>query len=490
MVIERTPWQHQLDVIPKAVRSRFYGLFWQMGTGKTYTSIQILRHWFTEEKRVMRTLVLGPPIVVENWYREICAYSKFGVQTTKLQGTGKERIKAFERKRELGHVFITNFHSLLNKDLFEKILAWGPEVLVFDEIHRLKDPKSKTSKAALKLSKLAIRKLGLTGTPVLNSPADVFQQMLLLDNGKTLGKNFVVFRNNFFVDRNAGMPKQRYFPKWEPIASKQALLSKMLAPLTSVVKKEECLSLPPLVRQIRYVSLSPEQKKIYESLKKDFVAFLGEKECTTDLAITRALRMQQVVSGYMPVTNSLETETYEFKDNPRIKALEEILEDIGDAKVIIWAVYHANYKAIRDLCERRQIRFVEVHGQVSALEKQKAIDLFTLDPGIKVFLGHPLSGGIGVNLVVAPYSIFYSRNFSLEQSLQAEARNHRGGSEIHQSITRIDLVAKGTIEELVVEALHSKQSVLDSILKGISDDNKSRRIRASSAKIVSAPAGN
>ena len=74
------------------------------------------------------------------------------------------------------------------------------------------------------------------------------------------------------------------------------------------------------------------------------------------------------------------------------------------------------------------------------------------------------AGGVGINLVEASYSIYYSKGFKLEDDLQSEARNYRGGSEIHTSVTRIDLVTPNSIDELVNEALASKQQISDNIL--------------------------
>jgi SNF2 family DNA or RNA helicase len=79
-------------------------------------------------------------------------------------------------------------------------------------------------------------------------------------------------------------------------------------------------------------------------------------------------------------------------------------------------------------------------------------------------IANQASGGIGINLVEASYSVFYSKNFSLEQDIQAEGRNYRGGSEQHAKITRIDLVSPGTIDELVLKALREKQKMSDLIL--------------------------
>ena len=135
--------------------------------------------------------------------------------------------------------------------------------------------------------------------------------------------------------------------------------------------------------------------------------------------------------------------------------------------MIVWAVFKENYKAIREVCETLGVEYVEITGKKTSKQKDAAIDLFHNDLSVRVLLGHPGSGGIGINLVAASYAIFYSRNFSLEYDLQAEARNYRGGSGRHTRVTRIDLVAKDTIDEVVAAKLAEKQNVSDKILVNI-----------------------
>jgi len=107
---------------------------------------------------------------------------------------------------------------------------------------------------------------------------------------------------------------------------------------------------------------------------------------------------------------------------------------------------------------------VELHGSISGKQRDNNIESFKQDPDTRVLIGHPLSGGIGVNLQESSYSIWYSRNFSLECYLQARARNHRGGSEIHSKITEINLVAPGTIDEKILDKVQQKKKIADSIM--------------------------
>ena len=135
-----------------------------------------------------------------------------------------------------------------------------------------------------------------------------------------------------------------------------------------------------------------------------------------------------------------------------------------DHKIIIWAVFKDNYSAIRKVLEKDGINYVEIHGGITGKKKFEAVDAFNTDDSVRVIIGHPGSGGIGINLVAASHAIFYSRGFSLEHDLQAEARNYRGGSEQHDQITRIDLIAKDTIDERILEALEEKKKTAETVL--------------------------
>ncbi len=469
MTPELKLWDHQREIIKRAVPLKAYGIFAEMGTGKTCAAIQILRHWYTAEKRVLKTLVLGPPIIVQNWKREIQAFSKVGDKVVVLDGTGKNRERLLQEilEGDNNKIVVTNYETLLMFAVNHRLGLWSPEVIIFDESHKLKNVEAKRTKLAIKLADGAPRKLILTGTPILNTPMDMFSQFRVMDGGATFGRNFFVFRAQYFYDKNAGMPKDKHFPLWLPRPGAFEELHRKIQPVSMVVKKSECLDLPPLVRQTIYVELSKEQAKLYNAMKKDFVAYVNGKACVAQLAITKALRLLQISSGFV----TLEGEEGEartnvvIKDNPRAQALREVLGEItSEHKCIVWAVFRQDFATIRAVCEELSLPFVEVHGAISAKRKQEAVDSFNNDPAVRVFIGHPGSGGIGINLVSASYAVYYSRSFSLEEFLQSSARNYRSGSEQFEKITQIDIIARGTIDELVAERLASKQEVSSAVL--------------------------
>jgi SNF2 family DNA or RNA helicase len=314
-----------------------------MGTGKSATVVNILRNKYNKNKKILRTLIVCPKAVVLNWEREILKFSK--IPLTKiliLTGPVSKRVEYLENF-DKDAIYITNFEAMTNDKFVASLLANPPNCMVIDESHRTKNPAAKRSKMLIKLSeqmeKLSVHhRYILTGTPVLQNTMDLFSQFLILNQGKTFGKNFFAFRANYFRDKNAYMPKQKHFPAWVPTAGSEDKLKALMEPHVVTAKKEDCLDLPPLLKTTVPVELSAEQKKAYDAMKKDFIAFIDEKgPAVATLALTKALRMQQIISGHLTLEDGA---IHSFMDNPRLDALEELLEDITPSeKVIVWATW-------------------------------------------------------------------------------------------------------------------------------------------------------
>jgi len=466
-------WKHQTEAIRKALELGSYGLFFEQGTGKTRTAIEILRRWYQAIERVEKTIILAPAIVLTNWKREFAKYSKIPQHKVYiLFGPGAKRCKQMEFIKKEGHaIVITNYEALQMEPLMNHITEWAPEILICDESHRLKNPQGKRAKEAFKLASKTSRRLILTGTPILNNPADIFQQFKILDLGATFGDNFYAFRARYFEDKNATFQSKRsYFPNWQPRADMFPDMHDRIQRKAVRVVKSDCLDLPPLVRQTVDVPLGREQARMYKEMLQEFVAFVSELRrdsgvtpaTIAQLAVTKALRLQQIVTGFCTLATG---DVHRIKDSNRIAVLTEVLADlVGAHKVIVWAAFKENYKMIGEALDREGIKYRLITGDQSHSEKQESVDLFERDDDCRVLVANQSAGGIGINLVRASYSIFFSKNFSLEADLQAEARNYRAGSEIHECVTRIDLVSRGTIDELVTAALAGKLNVAESIL--------------------------
>lgn len=467
-------WQHQVHAIRVAEVNQDLGLLMEMGTGKTRTMIEILRRRYAAVNRLRKTLILCPIIVCENWKAEFKMYSKVSQgDILVLTKSGKQRVNAFinavGEDLSKAKIVITNYEAMQMEDLYKLIMLWEPEILVCDESQRIKNPQSVRAKAVAQLADLTHHNYILTGTPILDGKGmDAFMQFRVLDRGQTFGKNFFGFRNRFFYDENAGMNKENHFPDWQPRLDTYLEFQAMIKRKAIRVLKKDCLDLPPFVRQVVHCELSREQVKAYKEMYNEYITFIESKQgepqaVVAQLAVTKSLRLQQIVSGFVKDENN----GIHRLPCPRLTVLKELLEDLvvsGGNKVIVWAVFKENYTMIAELCASLGIDYRTLTGDTPAKERQSNMEDFRSNPDVRVMIANQGAGGVGVNLVEASYAIYYSKGFKLEDDLQSEARNYRGGSEMHTSVTRIDIVAPGTIDELVTEALANKQQVGNQIL--------------------------
>lgn len=267
------------------------------------------------------------------------------------------------------------------------------------------------------------------------------------------------------VDMNANWRGQKKFPDWKPRPEMFPELNRKIYSIaTKVTKKEALPFLPDLVEINRYVELSPEQNKLYTEMKRDYITWINANSAAVaQLALTKLLRLQQIVCGHI---NDEHGNVHYIKDNPRLGALEDILLSlISEHKVIVWHTFKADSTLICRMLEKNKIKFVTINGEQDITQKQEAMNDFNTIDDCRVLVGNRRAGGIGINLIAADYSVVYGRNFSLGEEEQSKARNYRRGSEIHEKIIKIDLIAKGTVDETLAEALKNKSDVAGIILR-------------------------
>lgn len=499
LTFKTKPRKHQNDTFEEAKDLPFWGAFWEVGSGKTYFAILLCRWKYALYGRILPTLVFAPPRPVPGWKKQWLEHSFVEPgNVVLLQGSGKERLKTFnEAQVKFGSAFIavTNYESLLMGDLYDAFVKWDPAVLVCDESHRLKSSKAKKSKLMDALANPTDPKTKkprarpfvflLSGSPMLKDPMDLFMQFRIMDGGRTFGKNFFAFRARYFRDRNAGMPKDRYHPKWEVMTLARdgidafSEMQKVMAKCSNHITKEQCLDLPPETDETIKVEMSPVQKRLYNEMKSDLVTYYNSRAVSASLAITKALRLMQITSGYAP-GESLEdgqTKVMDLGETPKLEAFRELFTELIEQgrKVVVWAVFKQNYPTLKKIMEEvfakqeggDKFYVAECHGLISPGQQEKNLKLFESDANARAFLGHPKSGGIGVNeLIVASEDITYSRDFSLENYIQSRGRIHRDGTEKHghKKVTHYNLVCSGTIDELALTRLTSKEDMSDRLL--------------------------
>jgi SNF2 family DNA or RNA helicase len=466
--IEPYEWQHR--AIKLSDEQPNVALLADMGTGKTGAMVNILRLKYGRNKRILKTLILSPLVTLFNWRNEFKVHSFIDTSIIHpLYGTSVQKLKRLEKAIASGKdaIIVTNYETMISPTIVEALTKWGPEVLVLDESHLCKNHKAKRSKIVEKLSKQCMHRYLMTGTAIANSVEDIFMQYKIMDGGETFGNNFYTFQRTYMYDANAAWAhRDNHFPKWVVRPEMIDVIQSKMFEKAIRVTKAECMDLPPRVEEVYRVPLSPSQEKYYKQMERDLVTYIieGEKQgiAVAQLAITKALRLQQIVTGFVIDDQK---KVIEIEDNPRLKVVEELISALHvEHKVILWCSFRHNYIQLGRLMQDLGIEYVTITGDDNLKEKDDAMFKFNNEPQYRVAICNRRAAGIGVNLVAASYSIVYSRNFSLTEELQSKDRNYRGGSQIHDKITNINLCAMDTIDEKTTEDLLAKKNVSDSIL--------------------------
>lgn len=452
MEFKTSPKAHQLALLELSKDLDFKGVFWEMGTGKTKFAIDWIRYKFYHHGQVLNTLIVAPKIALINWKDEFIKHSSSGSIVYPL-------IKAVDRRRKLLEsvkhpaIFVTNFEAIakLEQTLIEKKI----DIIVVDESHLIKNPTAKVTKSVHSLARYSKYRLALTGTPMPNGALDVWSQAYFLDFGATFGTSYFGYRNSFFRDENAGNPHVQ-FSKYVLLDVAKPIINQLIAKIADVKRKDECLDLPPKVYQTMQLEMEKDQKKAYDDMLEDYIAYLQEDVIVADTAAIKQLRLNQISSGFYKNDDGKEVR---FKKNPKLDALKQVLECV-DAKVIVWCVFRNNIFLLQE--ELKKYNPACIFGDTKDKYAEEA--KFKTDDSCKIMIANPQSASVAINLVEASYAIYYSQDFNLVNRVQSEDRCHRIGSERHDSVTYIDLVFPKSIDEIVIKAVKYKQDLSKELL--------------------------
>jgi SNF2 family DNA or RNA helicase len=461
--------KHQEQAVNICKNKKAYALFFGCGSGKSLTAITIMRDKYIKHKSVLQTLIVCPLSVAKQWKAEIAKfYPDLEKYVSVAVGSYEEKKEAINNSKG---ILVTNIDSLSNANVVELLKAKTWACLIADESHMLKNFSSKRTKNAIKLADKITYKLILSGTPSTNGLMDIWSQFRILDkHGEILPESFFVFRNMYFRDANLVKKSRmgsKYFPDWQPSPDSLVRLKNRIADHCSIVKTEDVVDLPEHVKIIKTVEMTEEQRRVYSSMKNQMIAEFNNSVCVAQLALVKLIRLQQLVAGIF-----VDTENNFLKHIPcnRLTVLEETLEEISsEAKVIIWSKFEITYEQIGKVCEKLGRKYVTLTGDDNSTQKQESIEAFTKSKDVNTLIANQASGGTGLNLTEASYSIYYTKDFNLAYDEQSEARNYRKGSEMHSKVIRIDLVTENSVDEKINEALQNKRNIASELLssKGV-----------------------
>jgi SNF2 family DNA or RNA helicase len=327
--------------------------------------------------------------------------------------------------------------------------------MIVDESTCIKNPKAMQTKRVLKLSLKANCKWILNGTPITQSPLDLFSQCKFLHRNALPYNTYTAFKHAFAVETTMTMGSRSF----RKIIGYQNLdtLTKLLEPFSLRIEKKDCLDLPDKVFTQLAVELTPQQARLYKSMKDDCLAMLeGGELVTTTLALTRIVKLHQILTGFI----SDDDGTEHAIDNNRIAALMQIAETTQP--LVVFCAYRHN---VASICEALSNKYgadkvVAFSGDVSTPARNEAVARF--QNGEADFFIATSAAAKGLTLHRASTMVYYSNNYSLETRLQSQDRIHRIGQD--SKCTYIDLVVPNTIDQAILDRLKQKKELSSMVL--------------------------
>lgn len=466
------PRKHQVDALDAMSGRAAFALLMEMGTGKSKVILDEFGQ-LEANGEVNDLLVLAPAGAYCNWSRiddedpgEIQKHvsaelrSRLLVFTWKSGSSCKKKVLPFLQASG-PRVLVMNTEALSSpattaEEVCTKFLENGRGIMVVDESTSIKNYKARRTKAVLRLRHMAKVRRIATGMVAPRSPLDIYTQYEFLDPTILGFKSFWSFRSRYAVTKKVlfGGRKVDLVIGYRNIDE----LQRKIADHSFRVLKDDCLDIPPKVYESRDVPMTPEQLQMYHDIKKYATAALGgEKHVTATAVITQILRLHQILCGHVVDEEGNVHDVKERRTDELVSLLEE-----HNGKAIIWTAYAYSLKTIAS-------RLRKEFGQESVAlfwggnrgDRSEEEARWKSDERCRFMIATPGAGGKGNTWTAANLVVYYSNTYDLEARAQSEDRAHRDGQS--RSVTYVDLVARGTVDEKIISALRRKIDIASTI---------------------------
>ena len=490
---------HQRTATITAHLSPFYALLFEQGTGKTPVVISRVSNEARErgpDDPPYKVLVVCPKNIRTNWFNEFCRFSTEKGKVGVIQGTQLDRFQLLLSlmKKDNGNKFSTAImgYDTVVRD-FARLFMWNWDLIVLDEAQAIKSTYTKRFKEFMKLRDRAKQRMVLTGTPVTNSPLDLYALLEFLDDGLSGFKSFDSFRKYYARFDNREQTNMITGYKNLPI------MKERLAAFSFVVKKKDVLKdLPEKTYEVREVGMTTKQKKIYEVLKRQIVleaerdlAEAKNKAMAVEHVFTKLLRLAQVTCGILR-WDAQEDEFGATIVEAEVEMLpcpkmDELLLDLKalplNEKAVVWSCFVPALKEVHKNITAMGMDAVMFYGSTSEKDREIALTRFNSDPTCRVLVANQSAGAAGLNLVGYNYwdtpdkhldtnttlMAWYAQDWSMVKRNQGEDRNHRHGTRV--PVVNRDYVVPGTIDAEIRDRVTGMIEMADDLtnMQGLSE---------------------
>lgn len=441
-------FKHQEDFVDATWHKAYYAVLWEMGTGKSRVAIQTIERQY-KAGMISAAFIVMPKSLLLNWQQiELPKHSseKYKTYLWDGEGAGTEGIL----------YFLVNSDAILTKrfpSIFKSFLKNHSRFnLTVDEVSLFKSHKAARTKRVISIARLASTRRIMSGTPVTQSPMDLYSETEILRENLLGFKNWYSMRAHYA--KMATIPMgSRSFQKVVGYRNLDDLKENLLE-FSSIIKKKDVLDLPPVMFRKFPIEFTPEQRLHYDELKHKALTYIQGSEITVINAIGLINRLLQISAGQIKLPDG----SYVSIPTNRLDALKELVNEC-EGKTIIWSAFvnvSANIKDyLGDSC-------VHIKSDISTSVRQELLDDFRKNNSKKSLVMNPASGGMGITLIESSNVIYHDRLWSLEHRLQSLARTDRIGQTQEGLVT--DLYTPDTLEEKVIDALVAKKELSDNLI--------------------------
>ena len=446
------PMKHQVDAIKLGLSTLAAGFFFKPGLGKTSTTLSIFK-LLKEAGQVDKMFIIAPIHVCHNvWPDEITKWADFKHLThTVLHGNKKN-----DRLKEVGDVDIvlTNPHSLnwLYKNLNKLDLKDSRYMLVIDESSYFRNSSSQRFKLLKKFLHLFPRRYILTGTPTPNGLKNIWAQIFILDQGKRLGQFFSKFRREFFsVDEY-----NQYSLEVKPGADQ--VIYNRIRPI-AIYRAPDEMNLPELIIQDIVVDLPPEARKVYDDMKRFFIAEYKDETIVSVNAGSQSMKLLQIASGGIYIEKDGKRQSM-VVHKEKVEAVKNLKEEFYDSPIMVSYMYKHDLEKLREIWPDAP----NLGAGTSAKQATQIIKDWNNNL-IPVLFIHPQAAAHGLNMQFSDCRtlVWFSLTTDLELYEQLIKRIHRRG--IKHTLFVYRILANNTYDMRTPDILAGKDTIQTALLK-------------------------
>lgn len=482
---EAQPWRphkYQKRAVKFLLEHGAAGLFLDPGLGKTSITLAAL----VELKRagiLNKALLLAPLRVCHStWPREIEKWSNFsGLNAVVVHGLKKDKLLA---EAENADIVITNYESLpwllgvtktegftgktkVNIDL-KRWKAHDFDTLIVDELSKFKSSSTSRFKAIKQVLRTFARRWGLTGSPSPNGLMDLFGQVFILDEGRSLGQYITHYRNKFFTPSWDGY-------SWELNEGADKQIYKRIKPLALTMSASDYLEMPELIENTIKVDLPPTARRVYNELENELYTEINKKTVVAVNAASASTKCRQVANGGVYVDDGIlklvkqpkyKREWLDIHDE-KTEAVADLVDELQGEPVLIAYDFEHDLERLKAKLGKNT---PHIGGGVTP-KRSSEIEKQWNAGKIPVLLGHPASLAHGLNLQGAGrHVVWHSLTWNFELYDQFIRRVYRQGQKSKRVFVH-HIIANDTIDEDIISALKSK----DKNQRALFDALKNRR---------------